>query len=180
MAPVLIIIALAIKISSGGPVFYKQDRVGLNGTMFKLYKFRTMVNDADLTGTSVTVKNDPRITVLGKVLRNLKLDELPQFINVLKGDMSVVGPRPDVPGFADALTGEDRIILTVRPGITGPATIKYRNEEDLLAKQADPYRYNMEVIYPDKVSLGREYAKNYNLWKDMAYIFQTIFIRENR
>jgi len=175
--PVLILVALFIDVTSGSPVFYKQDRVGLNGKIFKLYKFRTMVVDADKTGTSVTTKYDPRIIPLGKFLRRFKLDELPQLINVLKGDMSFVGPRPDVPGFADKLQGEDRIILTVRPGITGPATLKYRNEEALLAAQADPDKYNAEVIYPDKVRLNREYVKNQSFLGDMKYLLMTVFGR---
>jgi len=175
LSPVLILAALLIKITSGDPIFYKQDRVGRDGKIFKLLKFRTMVADADQIGTSVTTKNDPRITPVGKFLRRFKLDEIPQLINVLIGDMSFVGPRPDVPGFADKLKGADRIILNVRPGITGPATLKYRNEEELLAKQKDPDKYNAEVIYPDKVLLNREYVENYSFWKDMGYIFKTIF-----
>ena len=174
VSPILLLVALLIKATSKGPIFYKQDRVGLNAGIFKLLKFRTMVIDADKLGSSVTVKDDPRITPVGRFLRRFKLDELPQLINVLRGDMSFVGPRPDVPGFADKLTGKDRIILSVRPGVTGPATLKYRNEEELLAKQADPNRYNAEVIYPDKVRLNREYVENYSFWKDIGYIIRTI------
>jgi len=177
ISPILLVTTLLIRITSGSPVFYRQDRVGLNGKTFKLYKFRTMVADADKIGTAVTAKNDPRITPLGGFLRRFKLDELPQLINVLKGDMSFVGPRPDVPGFADKLQGEDRIILTVRPGITGPATLKYRNEEALLASQADPDKYNAEVIYPDKVRLNREYVKNQSFLGDMKYLLMTVFGR---
>ncbi len=177
ISPIFFVIALLIKVTSGGPVFYKQDRVGLNGKLFRLYKFRSMVSDADKIGTSVTTKHDPRVTPIGKFLRRFKLDELPQLINVLKGDMSFVGPRPDVPGFADKLQGEDRIILTVRPGITGPATLKYRNEEALLAAQADPDKYNAEVIYPDKVRLNREYVKNQSFLGDMKYLLMTVFGR---
>jgi len=177
ISPVLILTALFIKAVSGSPVFYKQERVGLEGRVFKLLKFRTMVTEADKIGTSVTTKNDPRITVVGRFLRRFKLDELPQLINVIKGDMSFVGPRPDVPGFADKLEGEDRIILSVRPGITGPATLKYRNEEELLAKQADPDKFNAEVIYRDKIRINREYVKNHNFLMDMRYILQTVFGR---
>lgn len=173
--PFLIVITLFIIITSGLPIFYLQNRVGLDGRVFKLLKFRTMVIEADKTGTSVTAKNDPRITRTGKLLRRFKLDELPQLINVLKGDMSFVGPRPDIPGFADKLEGENRIILSVRPGLTGPATLKYRNEEELLANQSDPDKFNAEVIYPDKIKLNREYVENYSFWKDTKYIFQTIF-----
>jgi len=136
-----------------------------------------MVADADKIGTSITTKNDPRITSVGRFLRRFKLDELPQLINVLKGDMSFVGPRPDVPGFADKLKGKDRIILSIRPGITGPATLKYRNEEEILAKQPNPDKYNAEVIYPDKIRINREYVENYSFWKDMGYIIRTIVSR---
>lgn len=124
--------------------------------------------------TNVTTDKDPRITRLGRFFRKTKIDELPQLINVFLGQMSFVGPRPDVPGFADKLTGDDRIILTVRPGITGPATLKFRDEEKLLAAQSDPERYNREVIYPEKVRLNREYVENYSFWQDIKYIFQTI------
>jgi lipopolysaccharide/colanic/teichoic acid biosynthesis glycosyltransferase len=175
VSPILFLAALLVKTTSDGPVFYKQDRVGLNARIFKLLKFRTMVINADKLGSSVTVKNDPRITPVGRFLRRINMDELPQLINVLEGDMSFVGPRPDVPGFADKLRGEDRIILSVRPGITGPATLKYRNEEEILAKQADPDKYNAEVIYPDKVKLNREYVENAGFWKDIGYILETLF-----
>jgi len=177
ISPILMVTALLIKATAGSPLFYRQERVGLNGKIFKLYKFRTMVVDADKVGTSVTTKHDSRVTPTGKFLRRFKLDELPQLINVLKGDMSFVGPRPDVPGFADRLQGEDRIILTVRPGITGPATLKYRNEEALLAAQADPDKYNADVIYPDKVRLNREYVKNQSFLGDMRYLLMTVFGR---
>lgn len=125
--------------------------------------------------TTVTTDTDPRITRLGRFFRKTKLDELPQLIHVLLGQMSFVGPRPDVPGFADNLSGDDRIILSVRPGITGPATLKYRNEESILAGQDDPERYNDEVIFPDKVRLNKEYVENYSFRKDIKYIWQTIF-----
>jgi lipopolysaccharide/colanic/teichoic acid biosynthesis glycosyltransferase len=177
ISPALLLVALFIKATSGNPVFYCQPRIGLNGKIFQLLKFRTMVVDADKLGTSVTVKDDLRITPAGAFLRKFKLDELPQLFNVLRGDMSFVGPRPDVPGFADKLSGEDRIILSVRPGITGPATLKYRNEEELLAKQEDPDKFNAEIIYPDKVRLNREYAQNKNFFRDIKYILMTIFGR---
>ena len=172
--PLMAGIALIIKVTSKGPVLFKQKRFGLQEKIFYVYKFRTMGADADKIGTSVTTKNDTRITPVGRFLRRFKMDELPQLINILRGDMSFVGPRPDVLGFADKLTGKDRIILSVRPGVTGPATLKYRNEEELLAKQADPDKYNAEVIYPDKVRLNREYVENYSFWKDMWYIIRTI------
>jgi lipopolysaccharide/colanic/teichoic acid biosynthesis glycosyltransferase len=139
-----------------------------------VYKFRTMVDNAEELGSTVTTVDDPRITRVGNFLRRFKLDELPQLINVFVGDMSFVGPRPDVVGFADRLKGEDRIILNVRPGITGPATLKYRDEEKILARQEDPDKYNEEVIFPDKVRINREYVKNYGFWKDIGYIIETI------
>jgi lipopolysaccharide/colanic/teichoic acid biosynthesis glycosyltransferase len=176
--PLLLVVALIVKGTSKGSVFFKQERVGLDGHVFNLLKFRTMVINADKLGNCVTVKDDPRITTVGRFLRRLKLDELPQLINVLKGDMTFVGPRPDVPGYADKLQGEDRIILNVRPGITGPATLKYRNEEEMLVKQENPDKYNAEVIYPDKVRLNRMYAQNNSFFKDMKYILMTIFGRK--
>jgi len=125
--------------------------------------------------STITTAQDARITRLGAFFRRTKLDELPQLWNVLKGEMSFVGPRPDVPSYVDYLQGEDRMILSVRPGITGPATLKYRNEEELLAQQTDPETYNREVIFPDKVRLNRQYVENYSFWADLAYIWQTIF-----
>lgn len=170
--PILLIVSIAIKSTSDGPIIFRQKRVGKCGRMFDLYKFQTMysVKDSDPT---ITVRGDKRITPLGVHIRRWKLDELPQFWNVLKGDMSVVGPRPDVPGYADKLTGDDRIILSIRPGVTGPATLKYRNEEEILAQQPDPERYNNEVIFPDKVRINREYIQNYHFAKDIKYIIQT-------
>ena len=127
--------------------------------------------------TVVTTSHDPRITRLGRILRKTKIDELPQLINVFLGQMSFVGPRPDVPGFADKLVGPDRIILTIRPGITGPATLKYCKEEELLALQTDPEQYNLEVIFPDKVRINREYIEHYRFWNDIKYILQTVFAK---
>ena len=133
------------------------------------------MRSSDTVSTVVTTSTDPRITPLGRFWRRTKIDELPQLFNVLIGNMSFVGPRPDVPGFADLLEGEDRVILSVRPGITGPATLKYRNEESLLASVDDPEAYNREVIFPDKVRINREYIENWSFWRDMRYIFTTIF-----
>lgn len=156
--------------------FFIQKRIGRNGKLFYLVKLRTMRRDPSFQ-TNVTTDRDPRITNLGRFFRKSKLDELPQLFHVLLGQMSLVGPRPDVPGFANNLSGEDRIILSVRPGITGPATLKYKNEESILAEQTNPERYNDEVIYPDKIKLNREYVENYSLRKDIEYIGQTIFHR---
>jgi lipopolysaccharide/colanic/teichoic acid biosynthesis glycosyltransferase len=154
--------------------FFLQDRVGKDGRVFKVIKIRTMRRNTDISST-VTTANDARITPLGRIFRKLKIDELPQLINVFLGQMSFVGPRPDVPGFADRLQGDERLLLSIRPGITGPATLKYRNEEQLLAAQDDPERYNEEVIWPDKVRINLDYIRNWSLAKDIGYIWQTIF-----
>lgn len=172
--PVLIIIALLIKVRMpGGPVIFKQQRVGRNGELFTMYKFRSMT--VSHSGSSVSVAGESRITPLGSILRKYKLDELPELWNVLKGDMSFVGPRPDVPGYADRLQGENRLILKLRPGITGPASLKYANEEEILAQVSNPVKYNDEVIFPDKVRINLNYYHNHTFWGDIRLIFQTIF-----
>ena len=154
--------------------FFLQDRVGKDGRLFKVIKIRTMLTNHRIQST-VTLSNDPRITRLGRVFRKLKIDELPQLINVIAEQMSFVGPRPDVPGFADRLAGGERRLLSVRPGITGPATLKYRNEEQLLAAQDNPEQYNREVIWPDKVRINLDYIQRWSLTKDIGYIWQTFF-----
>ena len=154
--------------------FFTQQRVGKDGALFSIIKIRTMRSDSTIR-TNVTTAHDPRITPLGKVFRKTKIDELPQLINVLLGHMSFVGPRPDVPGFADKLEGADRVVLTVRPGITGPATLKFRHEEDILSRRKNPEEYNRSIIYPEKVRLNREYIKQYSFGRDLQYIWQTIF-----
>ena len=162
--PVMLVVAIMIAIKMpGGPVLFTQKRVGHNGRLFTMCKFRTMTVNHD--GSSVSVAGESRITPLGAKLRKYKLDELPELWNVLIGDMSFVGPRPDVPGYADLLVGEEREVLKLRPGITGPASMKYRDEEEILARVAsegidgytDPVKYNDEVIFPDKVRLNRYY-----------------------
>ena len=171
--PVLLVVAILIKIKMpGGPVIFKQKRVGRNGRLFTMYKFRSMtVNHG---GSSVSVAGESRITPLGAKLRHYKLDELPELWNVLIGDMSFVGPRPDVPGYADQLQDTDREVLKLRPGITGPASLKYRNEEDLLATKPDPKRYNDEVIFPDKVRINLYYLHHYSFVKDIEMIICTV------
>jgi lipopolysaccharide/colanic/teichoic acid biosynthesis glycosyltransferase len=175
--PVLIVplafIALAIRISSGAPILFRQVRIGRHGRPFRIIKFRTMV-PGSAAGSSVTVCGDARLTRTGKFLRKWKLDEIPQLWNVLLGDMSLVGPRADVPGFADRLQGADRLILSVRPGITGPASLAYRNEEELLALQADPESFNSEVIFPDKVRMNKVYVERLSVRQDLACLIQTV------
>lgn len=171
--PLLIIIAFLIRLRmSDGSAIFKQKRVGKNGQLFTMYKFRSMA--VCHSGNSISVKGERRITPLGAILRKYKLDELPELWNVLIGDMSFVGPRPDVPGYADKLHGEDRRILLLRPGITGPASLKYRNEEELLAEQEDPQTYNDEVLFPDKVRINIEYLDNWSFWNDIKIIMYTV------
>ena len=172
-APLLAVVALLIKIKMpDGPILYTQKRVGKDGKLFTIYKFRTMRVGTDQS--SISVAGESRITPLGEKLRRYKIDELPELWNVLIGDMSFVGPRPDVPGYADCLTGTDRDILRLRPGITGPASLKYRDEEYLLSQQADPKTYNDQVIFPDKVRLNLYYLNHYSFVDDIRMILCTI------
>lgn len=152
---------------------FVQERIGRGGTSFPLLKVRTMSSNSQ-AGSTWTAAHDPRITRSGAVMRRFKIDELPQLVNVLVGHMSLVGPRPDVPGFADELTGYDRVILTVRPGITGPAAYSY--EEELLASQDEPERYNREVLFPAKVAINRRYLERYSLLEDLSLILATLLV----
>lgn len=173
LSPLLLITGVLIKIKMpGGPVLFKQKRVGKYGKLFTMYKFRSMT--IGHSGSSISVKGESRITPLGAKLRKYKLDELPELWNVLIGDMSFVGPRPDVPGYADRLEGENRRMLELKPGITGPASLKYRNEEEILAEQEDPIKYNDEVLFPDKVRINLEYLDNWSFWKDIKIIIYTV------
>lgn len=189
--PVLLIVAILVKIKMpGGPAFFVQKRVGKGGKLFKCHKFRTMTMKH--SGSSVSVAGDSRITPLGAKLRHYKLDELPELWDVLIGNMSFVGPRPDVPGYADQLEGDDRDVLKLRPGITGPATLKYRLEDEMIAEyvaqrqqQGDPrdaqaiaVEYNDTVIYPDKVRLNCYYYRHYSFVKDIKMIFCTVLGRK--
>lgn len=170
--PVILLTGIAIAIvMPGAPVLFRQKRVGKDGRLFTLVKFRTMTPSHG--GSSVSVAGESRITPLGAVLRRWKIDELPELWNVVKGDMSFVGPRPDVPGYADCLSGDERRILSLKPGITGPATLRYRREEELLALQEDPQTYNDCVIYPDKVRLNLAYLDSRTFGLDMRIILST-------
>lgn len=171
--PVFIVVAILIKVKMpGGPVLFTQKRVGQYGDLFTMCKFRSMT--VSHSGSSVSVAGESRITPLGATLRKYKLDELPELWNVLKGDMSFVGPRPDVPGYADKLEGHDKDILKLKPGITGPASMKYRDEEELLANVDDPQKYNDEVIYPDKIRMNLYYLEHYSFIKDIQMIVCTV------
>ena len=171
--PVLIVVAILIKIKMpGGPALFTQKRVGRHGKLFTMHKFRSMT--VSHSGSSVSVAGEARITPLGAKLRKYKLDELPELWDVLIGNMSFVGPRPDVPGYADQLKGDDRRVLELRPGITGPASLKYRDEEELLAKVENPIEYNDTVIYPDKVRINLYYLDHYSFIKDIQMILCTV------
>lgn len=171
----MLIVAICIKVKMPGPVFFRHQRVGRGGQLFTLVKFRTMLVNHD--GNSVSVAGESRITPLGAMLRRWKLDELPELWNVLVGDMSFVGPRPDVPGYADVLTGEARDILSLRPGITGPASMKYRNEEEILSAVENPQQYNDEVIFPDKVRINLLYLHDHSFFLDLKMIVATVLGR---
>lgn len=173
LSPLFLILAVWIKCDSNGPVFYKQKRVGRGNKDFDLYKFRSMRVGADKLGLITVGGRDPRITRSGYFIRKYKLDEFPQLINVLKGDMSIVGPRPEVRKYVDLYTLEQLQVLQVRPGITDPASIRYRNENELLAQVEEPERYYREVIMPDKLRLNLEYVQTMSLGEDLRLIFST-------
>ncbi len=170
--PIILLAWLIASIETRSNGLFVQERIGKGGKPFLIYKIRTMYPNQK--GSTITTAQDARITKSGKIFRRYKIDELPQLINILKGDMSFVGPRPDVPGYADRLEGEDRIILSIKPGITGPASIKYKNEEEILAKVENPKEYNDNVIWPDKVRINKEYIRNWSLKKDISYILKTL------
>lgn len=173
LSPVLFVVWILIRIKMpDGPAVFTQKRVGKGGILFTMYKFRSM--SAHHSGSTVSVAGESRITPLGAKLRRYKLDELPELWNVLIGDMSFVGPRPDVPGYADKLEGDDRRVLQLRPGITGPASLKYRDEEVLLAAQANPQEFNDKVIYPDKVRINLYYLDHYSFVADIKMIIATV------
>lgn len=173
LTPVFAVTAVLVACDSKGGIFYKQERVGLKGELFKLLKFRTMHVQAD-RGTAITVGNrDPRITRVGYYLRKYKVDELPQLINVIIGDMSIVGPRPELKRFVDLYSTEQLVVLTVRPGITDLASIKYRHENEMLAGKEDPITFYIDEIMPAKLQLNLDYIERKSIWLDVKIIFLT-------
>jgi lipopolysaccharide/colanic/teichoic acid biosynthesis glycosyltransferase len=178
LAPLFVLVGIAIALDGrnggGGSVFFAQERVGLRGTTFRMWKFRTMVADAERRGAQLTVGADPRITRVGRWLRRLKLDELPQLLNVLRGEMSLVGPRPEVSRFVALYDDAQRAVLELVPGITDPASIRYRDEAAELARAADPERCYIDEIMPEKIRLNLEYATNATPWTDLLVVLSTI------
>lgn len=175
LSPAFLVIVLLIKLKDGGNVLFKQERVGKNGKLFKVLKFRTMVMNAEKLGDKVTTGNDPRITPIGAVLRKYKLDELPQLINVLKGDMSLVGPRPEVPEYVEFYPEDTKkIVLSVKPGITDIASIEFVNENELLSNSDDPVADYKNKVLPVKLAYNVDYVNGRSLWMDFSLIFKTI------
>src|SRR5438445_738285 len=174
LAPVFAAVAVAIKIESAGPVFYRGLRAGRYGKAFRIFKFRTMVVKAEALGSASTPEDDQRITRVGRFLRKLKLDELPQLLNVVRGEMSLVGPRPQVPWAVEQYTPEERTILKVRPGITDPASVRFRNEGEILRGSADPDKDYFEKIHPEKMRLSIEYVQKQSFLLDCKILLQTM------
>ena len=172
--PVLLIVALLIKLDDGGSVFFRQERVGHAGRRFRVWKFRTMIPDAERRGGALTVGQDPRTTRVGRWLRRSKLDELPQLFNVLAGDMSLVGPRPEVPRYVARYSADQRRVLDLVPGITDPASIAYRRESELLARAPDPERYYVTAVMPDKIRINLTYAARATRWTDLKVVLGTL------
>lgn len=174
LSPLFGVIALLILHEDGGPVFFRQERVGLGGRRFRIWKFRTMTADAGSRGGELTVGNDPRITRIGHSLRKWKLDELPQLINVVTGEMGFVGPRPETPKYVALYSEELRHVLSLRPGITDPASIAYSRESDILAGAHDPEAYYISEVMPSKVRMNLDYADDATLWSDIRIVLRTI------
>jgi lipopolysaccharide/colanic/teichoic acid biosynthesis glycosyltransferase len=176
LSPLLLIVALLVRLTSPGPIFFRQERIGRGFRPFRIYKFRSMVPDAPKQGGPITFGADPRITKVGRFLRATKIDELPQLINVLNGDMSLVGPRPEVRKYVEMFHDDYADVLRVRPGITDPASIKYRHEAEILGRCDNPEKEYVERILPEKIRLGKEYAKRPSLWADFAIILKTLHV----
>lgn len=174
VAPLFPVVAVLIKLDSRGPVFFRQERVGRGFRPFRIYKFRTMVQDASQRGGPLTSANDRRVTRVGRFLRKAKIDELPQLINVLKGEMSLVGPRPEVRKYVELFRDDYREILKVRPGITDLASLRYRNEDAILGAAKDPEREYVTRVLPEKIELAKQYISNASFWFDLALIMRTL------
>ena len=176
LSPLLILAAIAVRFTSPGPVLFKQRRIGKDFRPFEIYKFRTMVRDAPSKGAQITMGEDPRITRVGRVLRKTKIDEFPQLFNVLKGDMSLVGPRPEVPLYVEMFRADYAEVLRVRPGVTDLASLKYRDEAAVLGRAADPEKEYVERLLPEKIRLAKEYVNRSSLGFDILIILKTVFI----
>jgi len=174
LSPIFLLCAVLIKIETSGPVFFTQERMGRGWKPFRLYKFRTMVKDASRIGPSVTSANDPRITRVGRILRKLKIDEMPQIINVIKGDMSVIGPRPEVRKYVEAFRDDYKDVLRIKPGMTDYALIAFRNEEEILSKFEDMEEGYLKEVLPKKIELYRKYMEEMSLLTDVKIFFKTI------
>lgn len=172
--PLLMLVAAAVRLFDGTPVFFVQKRVGQFGQPFEMYKFRTMKEFRGASGSQLTVNGDKRITEFGRFLRKTKLDELPQLLNVIKGDMSVVGPRPEVQYFVDKYTDIQKLVLKLKPGITDEASIQYVDESAFLSKSQNPEQFYIEVVMPEKIRINLDYAKHSNLWTDLKVILRTV------
>ncbi len=173
--PVFFVVWVMIKLDDGGPLFYRQTRVGQSGRLFRIVKFRTMNPGADKAGPSITASGDHRVTRAGRVLRKAKLDELPQLWNVLRGEMSLVGPRPEVPRYVELYTADQREVLRLKPGITDEASLAFRDEEQMLAQAGDAEKFYVERCMPEKIRLNLAYARSANLWRDCAVIGRTVW-----
>lgn len=174
LSPILLLVVIGIYLDDRGPVFFMQNRVGKDGVCFKIWKFRTMTVDAEQKGTAITIGEDRRITKVGRWLRSTKIDELPQLINVVLGEMSLVGPRPEVPKYVAMYTPEQRRVLLLTPGITDVASLKYRDENAVLGQVENPEEYYISMIMPDKISLNLKYAESASAWSDFKVILMTV------
>lgn len=174
LGPILVVLAVWIKVGSRGPVFYRGERVGRYGRRFRIFKFRTMVTDAEKLGGASTPEDDPRVTGAGRFLRKYKLDELPQLLNVIAGDMSLVGPRPQVVWAVERYTEEEKVVLGVRPGITDYASLRFRDEGEILRGSADPDKDYFEKIHPEKMRLSLEYVRKRSVWLDCKILAKTL------
>ncbi len=175
LSPILLVVAAIIKFYDWGPIFYRGERTGLHGKIFRIFKFRTMIVDAEKTGVSSTSKEDPRVTPIGRFLRKTKFDEITQLINVLKGEMSFVGPRPEVKKFTDLYTDKEKVLLNIKPGMTDYASLWDINEAETLKGSTDPDKDYFEKIRPEKIRLQLKYVKEMSLWTDIKIIFKTLF-----